>query len=256
MSGLVSSHLPTRSIQLPLFSETSDNVDFFVRESARARSLSIKIHADGQVEVVAPRRTSPYEVQTFVTRHREWIAKTSAELKSRFPKQDRSLPERIDLAALRESWPVEYETSPARPWRARERGACLSLCGDNSRPAGAYDQLRRWLARRARRHLVPWLQELSAETGLVYESTQIRGQRTRWGSYSSSGTVSLNYCLLFLAPEIVRYLLIHELCHTAHMNHSKRYWKLVERHEPDYRVLDRRLTDAWVDVPGWVFAEK
>lgn len=244
------------AIQLPLFSQGEYNVDFCVRESSRARRLSIKVHADGRVEVVAPRRTRPADVQSFVARHREWIVNTSVEQRNRFPKQDRSLPARIDFSAVRQRWSVEYSSVPGQVWRSREREECLRLSGDTNQPRGAYDLLRRWLAKRGRQHLLPWLRELSSETGLIYETVQIRGQRTRWGSYSSSGTVSLNYCLLFLAPEIVRYLLIHELCHARHMNHSKRYWKLVERYEPDYRVLDRRLTDAWVDVPGWVFADK
>ena len=245
-----------RDAQLPLFPQAADDFEFFVRESARARSLSIRIHVDGRVEIVAPRRTSPAEVQEFVTRHREWILSTSEEQKDRFPRQDRALPERIELRAIGHSWPVVYEPATRDAWRVTEKEGRLVARGHSGKPAGAYDQLRRWLAGYGRRHLVPWVHELSVQTGLAYRKIQIRGQRTRWGSYSSSGTVSLNYCLLFLAPEIVRYLLVHELCHSRHMNHSKRYWKLVERYEPDFRVLDNRLSDAWADVPGWVFAHK
>jgi hypothetical protein len=62
----------------------------------------------------------------------------------------------------------------------------------------------------------------------------------------------LNLCLLFLAPELMRYLLIHELCHGRHMNHSKRFWTLVGRFEPDYRRLDRALTESWREVPAWL----
>jgi predicted metal-dependent hydrolase len=80
----------------------------------------------------------------------------------------------------------------------------------------------------------------------------IRAQRTCWGSHSSSGTISLNLCLLFLRPAVVRYLMLHELCHGRHMNHSKRFWKLVGQFEPDYRMLDRELTECWQEVPGWV----
>jgi hypothetical protein len=85
-----------------------------------------------------------------------------------------------------------------------------------------------------------------------YKKCQIRAQRTCWGSRSSSGTVSLNLCLLFLEPSVVRYLMIHELCHGRHMDHSKRFWKLVGQFEPNYERLDRKLTDSWRRVPGWL----
>jgi predicted metal-dependent hydrolase len=82
---------------------------------------------------------------------------------------------------------------------------------------------------------------------------QIRCQRTRWGSCSRRGTISLNVCLLFQTPEVLRYLMIHELAHLRHMNHSARFWSDVARHEPDWRALDRELLQGWRRVPSWMF---
>ena len=84
----------------------------------------------------------------------------------------------------------------------------------------------------------------------------IRRQRTRWGSCSTRGTISLNCCLLFQRPAVVRYLMIHELAHTLHMNHSRRFWHCVARHCPEYRSLDRELLDGWRRVPDWVFGDE
>jgi predicted metal-dependent hydrolase len=61
----------------------------------------------------------------------------------------------------------------------------------------------------------------------------------------------LNAKLLFLPPELVDYVMIHELSHLAEMNHSKRFWALVERHDPRFRILDRQLRDMWKEVPRW-----
>ena len=83
----------------------------------------------------------------------------------------------------------------------------------------------------------------------------IRRQRSRWGSCSTRGTISLNCCLMFQRPQVVRYLMIHELSHTVQMNHSRRFWQTVSRHCPDYRRLDRELLDGWRRVPSWVFAD-
>ena len=80
---------------------------------------------------------------------------------------------------------------------------------------------------------------------------QVRLQRTRWGSCSNSGTISLNAALLFVEPPLVRYLFIHELCHLIALNHSRKFWAAVARYEPDFAALDRRLTAAWTEIPLW-----
>jgi predicted metal-dependent hydrolase len=108
------------------------------------------------------------------------------------------------------------------------------------------------LSATARREFAPRLKALAVLTDTSYAKMHVRAQRSCWGSRSCSGTISLNLCLLFLAPELMRYLLIHELCHGRHMNHSKRFWTLVGRFEPDYRRLDRALTESWREVPAWL----
>jgi len=107
------------------------------------------------------------------------------------------------------------------------------------------------LARDARAHLLPRLQALSRETGLRYRRARIAGQQTLWGSCSSRGTISLNYKLLFLPRELARYVLVHELAHTVHADHSPAFWGLVRRHEPDYEDLHDQLRDAGRWVPAW-----
>ena len=107
-------------------------------------------------------------------------------------------------------------------------------------------------ARRAKQQLPPWLQQTSEELGLAYSGVSIRGQRTRWGSCSAKGRINLNYALLFLEPDLVRYLFVHELCHTVHLNHSRRYWELVESKEPHYRYYEKGLKLASSQVPAWL----
>ncbi len=111
--------------------------------------------------------------------------------------------------------------------------------------------LTRWLMRQTRQHLVPCLQTLSRETGLPYKRAFVKRPRTRWASCSRHCAISLNAKLLFLSPELVDYVLVHELCHVAEMNHSNRFWELVERHSPNFRKLDRRLREMWKVLPHW-----
>jgi predicted metal-dependent hydrolase len=95
--------------------------------------------------------------------------------------------------------------------------------------------------------------ELADNMGFRVDRVHIRRQRTRWGSCSSRRVVSLNCALLFMAPAVVRYLMLHELAHLKHMNHSGEFWRLLESWEPASRPLDRQLMAGWRVIPEWVF---
>jgi len=242
--------------QLQLFPENDEpgtTPGFAVRESGRARRLSIKVFPRGRVEVVVPKRTRAGEVQAFVEEHREWIDDARASFARLHPPEPFALPNRTSLPAINRQYRIRYERSTsAKGVRYRCRDNTVILSGRTSDEKLCVAALKRWLASVARSELEPQLQALATRTGNPYARMHVRGQRTCWGSHSSSGTISVNYCLLFLDPQLVRYLMIHELCHGRHMNHSRRYWRYVEQFEPDYRRLDRALTDAWNQVPVWL----
>ncbi|MCK4710477.1 MAG: M48 family metallopeptidase, partial [Gammaproteobacteria bacterium] len=111
--------------------------------------------------------------------------------------------------------------------------------------------LRNWLRNKAKQVLPPMLAQIASEFDFEFNKTSIRSQKSRWGSCSSSGTISLNDQLLFMPVETVRYLMIHELCHTQHMNHSYKFWNLVESCCMDYRQHDHILSKGREKVPGW-----
>lgn len=80
-------------------------------------------------------------------------------------------------------------------------------------------------------------------TGGSYTSVTVRDQKTRWGSCSSRGTLSFNYRLIFAPSAVLDYVVVHELCHLTHMNHSKEFWNMVGSVMPDYKVYRRWLRD-------------
>jgi hypothetical protein len=222
-----------------------------VRPSDRARRLAIRVMPGGIVEIVVPRGTRPRAVQHFVARHRDWIDRKVVQYQPAESLPSGQLPDRIVFAANAQEFEVRYETAPGSP-RLQLAGGRLLLAGDCTRTAFVRHALQRFTMRMAHEILGPWLDTVSSASGLPFERLQIRRQRTRWGSCSRNGTISLNACLLFQPPAVVNYLLIHELVHTRHMNHSRQFWAAVGILEPRWRELDATLSQGWRSVPAWV----
>lgn len=223
-----------------------------IRVSGRARRLSVRVYPDARVEVVVPPRARPRDVERFLTEHREWIETRRATALRNKPAPEVFPPPVVAFAATGESWRVHLAGEAGRP-SVREWGEVLSIGG----PADALrEALRAWLMRAARERLEPRVAALSAAMGVPYARVSIRRQRSRWGSCSVRGTISLNACLLFQRPGVVDYLIVHELTHVTHMNHSARFWAAVERQCAGWRSLDRELLQGWRNVPRWVFSEE
>jgi len=227
------------------------NDSLVVRRSRRARHLIPQVVPPHTLEIVVPQGTRPKEVEAFVSEHRQWIERARADIARRFKGERGARPSEIRFAAVDRNFPVSYEhRSGTRP-SLRNLNDGLRIVVPDER-FGVTGLLRRWLLEQASLHLKPWLRREAEALGLRPRRIAVRLQRTRWGSCSSRGNLNLNASLLFLRPEVVRYLLVHELCHLRWLNHSRRYWALVREAEPDYLALDAELADAWMLLPWWV----
>ena len=150
------------------------------------------------------------------------------------------------MRAVGEEWTVEYETGPPRRVTLVKRGdRTLHVAGAIDRPEFVRRVLERWLTNQAHRHLVPWLYRTAGELEFTLKGVSVRTQRTLWGSCSHRNTISLNARLLLIPPDMVRYVFVHELVHTRHMNHSRDFWQAVAVHVPDYRDRVRELRRLW-----------
>lgn len=220
-----------------------------VRRHPRARRISVRVYPDGRVVVVAPPRAGAGHVQAFVHEHRRWIIDA---WQASGPARPADPPARVHFPVLDRTLTVDYRVCEDAPSRVSERNGVLEVRLPRDGDGLRVQRLREWLKAVARREVPTLLAPLSEATGLAPARVQVRLQTSRWGSCSATGTISLNASLLFLDAALVRYLLLHELCHLRHMNHSRRFWALVQRFEPDCRRLDRALNAAWREVPGWV----
>jgi predicted metal-dependent hydrolase len=215
-------------------------VPYRIRRSDRALRARILVDSGG-VEVVVPRRFPEREIGSFVQEKRPWIEKTLQRLKASeaaFPPalvadggQVPYLGERLSLA-------VRSEPERVRAHVARRGSGLRVALGPENELRGA---LEAWYRRRARAEVAPRLDAAVARVGRSYERLQIRGQRTRWASCSTSGAMSFNWRLLLAPAEILDYVVEHEVAHLDVQDHSERFWGLLGERWP-----------AWRDHEAWL----
>lgn len=205
------------------------DIPYTVRRSARARRVRVNVqpladHRSVGVEVVLPARAPERAAASAVNELRPWI--------------ERRLKEAQEMLALlsARAGTVPYlgatlhlvpQTGRTRVHRSGER--LLVPAGDH-RPA-----LERFYRRAARAEIAPRLDRATTLAGSAYRDLSIRGQRTRWASCSADGRMSFNWRLLLAPERVLDYVVWHEVCHLEILDHSPRFWALLERHWPAYR---------------------
>ncbi len=239
----------------------SKTKSYRVRESVRAKHVSIKISHLGEVEVVVPMGFDRRQIPDIIRKRQDWIAKTIqrivAERQLATPVAGNALagelPAQLQLQSLAEQWQIYYKAVTGNQviltTTATHR---LNIRGAIDRHPLCHRALQQWLKRKAEAQLIPWLRQTSQDVMLPFNRAAVRGQKTLWASCSSKSNISLNYKLLFLPPHLVRYVFIHELCHTVYLNHSRKFWALVAEKEPNYRQFDAELNKAWIYIPEWL----
>jgi len=224
-----------------------------VKTHPRAKRVLVKLIPGKGLEVVTPKRFDTRRVPAILNEKRRWIERTRDRLHADgidLSGESPGLPESIRFEATGREYAVGYVDRPGRISIA-ENGPRLMVSGPADDMDGKLEGLQRFTSNKAREFLLPRLNRMSRELNMPYEAMRVRRQRTRWGSCSARGTISVNAKLLFLPLELVDHLLLHELCHTRHLNHSKAYWSLVASHEPDFERLERELQHANRLVPAW-----
>jgi predicted metal-dependent hydrolase len=215
-------------------------IPYRIRRSERARRARILVDGDG-VEVVVPRRFPLREVEPFVEEKRAWIERTlrrMRETEAELPPA--RLADGGELAYLGERLRLSVRVEPGRVREhVARRGVELRVALP---PSGSLrEALERWYRRRARAEVAARLDAACARAGTSYAGLQIRGQRTRWASCSSTGAMSFNWRLLLAPAEILDYVVEHEVVHLAVLDHSQRFWRLLAARCPQWRERERWL---------------
>lgn len=218
-----------------------------IKPSHRARYLRIKLTHTGELSVVVPTGVDDTQVKAFVLSQTQWIERKLNGLSPIISK-----PKELCLLYVDETWLIDYAPDNHLAYitvKALDNYS-LECSGAVENAALLKKALGKWLKQKAERIIPNRLAVLSELHGFHFNRVTIRGQKTRWGSCSSSKNISLNYKLLFLEPALVDYVLIHELCHTIEMNHSSKFWQLVADCDEDYKRHDKLLNQAsrWIPL--------
>lgn len=229
--------------------------EYSVRRSARARRVRLTVTARDGLVVTLPERVALSRAEDAVRQRVAWAERALAQVAPRraeliAPASSR-LPVVIELPATGERFDVVYERTAAVGVRATERGGVLLVAGDTGNAEECLRALQRWRDRAARSRLPGCLDAHARRVGASPKRVSVRAQRSRWGSCSSKGTISLNRDLLFLPPHLLDYILVHELAHLVRPDHSGAFHALVAAWLPGAAQARREMKGAWLHVPAW-----
>lgn len=199
---------------------------------SKRKTVAIKISSIGEVIVYAPLKTPKKVIDQIIENKKDWLLKHLGNIEKK-----KALIEKLsnDVLYLGSRYPIHIEKSyESKPVVIRSDGAFLKLkepTKENIKHA-----LYRFHVNQTQELVSKCVEKHSQAIGKAPNRVTIKNQKTRWGSCSSLQNLNFNWRLSMAPFEVVEYIVVHELCHLVHMNHSSEFWSLVEKHCPNYRV--------------------
>lgn len=195
--------------------------------------------------------TTPIEkIEQFLVYKEKWIAKNMqafAEIQEKYP--DKKLTGDESFPFLGENLQLKFVPTPLKQvfFSRTDKALQMHLPKEMWNQASEedlqkhIDDLKKYYNREAKKFILERIQIWSHQMNLHPSQVKFKNQKTRWGSCSSKKIINLNWRLIAAPTEVIDYILIHELSHLEHMNHSSKFWDLVEKHCPDYKTAEKWL---------------
>lgn len=221
-----------------------------LRISKKARNVQLKIIPNQGLEIVIPiKKQKSIVITELLSEKRSWIEKHLSNITVK----PIELINQLVLHAIDQTWHIEYKQTTKKTIHGiihpGNNVHTIVLHGNITDIVQIQHWLKAWLKDLAKEHLLPWLYALSIEHGLLYNRANIRAQQTLWGSCTVEKNISLNYKLLFVPPTYAQHIMLHELCHLKHLNHSKNFWALLARLDTNYKAHNLALRNADQYIP-------
>lgn len=218
------------------------------------RSVSIYLYPNKPIKVIAAKNTSQKVIVDFLMAKKDWIEKSFekfSEITEKFPEKKIKAYENFPFLGKDRKLKVVI-TLNKKPFVSvtddhlllhipRNEWSADSLVEEHPT---ALREIREFYKREAVQFISERVKFWSEQMGLTPSQLKFREQRTRWGSCSTQKTINLNWRLIVFGPEIIDYVIVHELAHLQHMNHSDRFWSLVEKYIANYREVMKSLKES------------
>jgi len=212
----------------------SAQVDRIIR--SKRRTVALIVESDGSITVRAPMRLPERAIREFVEKHVDWVEKKKAEMRAIVPTRSKQYQPGETFFYLGTEYSLEVVAGQHKKLILDDRFKITESALKNAELV-----FQNWYRQRAKQWIVERVEQLAESHQLHYEKVKITSARKRWGSCSPKNTLNFSWRLMLTPPEIIEYVIIHELAHTVHHNHSKQFWNLVEKLLPDYKARRKQL---------------
>ncbi|WAR45375.1 M48 family metallopeptidase [Methylomonas rapida] len=213
-----------------------------LRRSERAKKTRIVVRAN-EVEVVAPLQVSECRIKAFVDAQQDWIRAALKRIHQRAGQVNSLAPAQytdgVTVPYQGRQIPLTIKPTSAKTVRLQllAEPQFLAYLPSMHRDNGSElikRSLENWMKQQTRHHAMQLIAKHGQQHNLVPRNLRIKTLKSRWGSCGPQNDINLNWLLMLAPPVILEYVVVHELCHIKHKNHSKAFWQLVGEHMPDY----------------------
>lgn len=214
-------------------------ISYTLKRTRRRRSMALRVDPSGAVTVLVPQRSFGFFINRFVQRHADWIREKIAYFQTQ--SQQHSSKSFVD-GELFPLWGINIPLVLTRPLTEENKSSCelvegkLVIMGTDI-PC----TLRQWYRFQTEERLKELVPLWEARLGVNTSRVTVAEQKRRWGSCSRAGRVRFNWRLSMLSPELLEYVVVHELAHLRELNHSPAFWEIVNNALPDAKIRRKKL---------------
>jgi predicted metal-dependent hydrolase len=203
---------------------------------SKRRTIALIVERDGSVTVRAPLKVSAKAIEEFVVKHADWVEKKQVEVTNIAPEKTKQYQAGERFLFLGQEYPLEIVKGATKKLVLED-----TFKFSESEQKNAEVLFRNWYRRQAAKIIGERVASFAKQYQIDIEPIRITSAKTRWGSCSSKNKLSFSWRLVMTPLDIIDYVVIHELAHIVHHNHSKRFWNLVGKWMPDYKERRKRL---------------
>lgn len=197
----------------------------------RSKSIKLHINQNGEVIVTSPKFTPQFLIKKMVQKHETWIKKQLATIHA---KQIHTQTDDT-IMVFGKKYTKNIICEHTQPLGTKTQDGQLIINVIDKAPDRIKREVERFLKSTAKRYLFNRTKQIAEKMSITFNKISIKQQKTRWGSCSSQGNLNFNWSLIHFLPVIIDYVIIHELAHRVHMDHSSAFWGLVKKYDPSYQ---------------------